>query len=347
MVARNMLAVHINVSNLDSSAEFLRSIGYENCHTCVPDIKQWLEDGPSRLVGVSPESLSKIAALRLPNDPFMHLWLFEWSREAQVQGGWPRKYNQTGMSGVVLLVDSAVDAAAAVEARGGRISVGPHPIKFGDWEASVTIGTDPDGNSLELLECPDWSPPVADPARYEIPADNPLPLQPGKVFLHCQMNTDSGALQREFYTGALGFEDDPGVEMRPGTPSPTGAEAILEGLGIDRRNSADGGGVGGFLRLPGDVYGHIELLRFRPGEARDPGVRYRYDQKGIVRICIRCDDHDEEVRRLWAGGVRVPVPNQITFHSWGDSKWSFFEDPDANLMCFEQWWAARTFGTRF
>jgi catechol 2,3-dioxygenase-like lactoylglutathione lyase family enzyme len=346
MGARNMFAVHINVESVDRSAEFLRSIGYVDCPDCVPDSESWLDDGQGGSIGVAPSALSAAAALRLPGDPFMHLWLFEWTEEARVRGGWPRRYTQTGMSGVALLVESAAETAAAVEAVGGSIAVRPHPIKFGQWEASAAVGTDPEGNSVELLECPDYAPPVTDPVKYQIPVDNPLPLRLGKSFLHCQMNSDQGPRQRDFYTGAFGFEHDPGVEMRAGTP-PSTAQAIIDGLGIDLLDATDTGGVGGFLRLPGDFHAHIELMLFKPGRAPDPGPQYRYHQKGVVRICIKCDDHDGELERLRAHGVRVRVPNQITFHSWGDSKWSFFEDPDTNLMCLEEWWAARTFGTRF
>jgi catechol 2,3-dioxygenase-like lactoylglutathione lyase family enzyme len=345
MGASNMFAVHINVENLDRSAGFLESVGYVSCAGCVPDMEPWLNDGKGGSAGVTGADLVRADAFRLPGDPYMHLWLFEWSESARVRGGWPRQYSQTGMSGVVVLVTSASESAAAVEAEGGRILIGAHPVKVGSWEGTAAIGTDPDGNTVELLECPDYQPPVADPVKYVIPTDNPMPLQLGKSFLHCQMNTESGPRQLQFYQNALGFAHDPGVEMRANTPAST-AQAIIDGLGIDLIDAADGG-VGGFLRLPGDYHAHIEMMPFKQGRAPDPGARYSYDQKGVVRICIKCDDHDGEIGRLRAQGVPVRVPNQITFHSWGDSKWSFFEDPDGNLMCLEQWWAARTFGTRF
>src|SRR5262249_46885546 len=109
MVARNMFAVHINVERVERSADFLRSIGYVDCPTCVPESESWLDDGQGGSMGVAPSALAKAAALRLPGDPFMHLWLMEWTENAKMRGGWPRRYTQTGMSGVALMVESAAE----------------------------------------------------------------------------------------------------------------------------------------------------------------------------------------------------------------------------------------------
>ena len=256
------------------------------------------------------------------------------------QQGWPKAVDQLGSTVLTLLVADLdaevrrlVDERAAVrvdEAKTDRLS-GPTRSAFIE---------DPDGNSVELLECSPgrgWDYGGCTVAGAE------------KTFLHVQLNTYHFEAMSRFY-GAFGFALDPLSEGRPNVdyrqlidmsrPNP-----YVEAFGQPLNNKVTNGV--GLFHLAGDHSEmHLEIMGWNDGNLVVPGPEPTFHQLGIMRYCFKTAGHLELLAELKRRGVHILMENQLGAYRWGDSEWFYFADPDGNILCCEEWFPAGRWGEK-
>ena len=105
----------------------------------------------------------------------------------------------------------------------------------------------------------------------------------------------------------------------------------------------------GLWRLPNDVGMHLELMGWKPGALSDPNAANDpcYTQRGMVRLCLLINNFDSALADLKKREVPVLIDEVQMYLRWGDTKWTFFTDPDHNFLCFESWYPTRYWGERF
>jgi hypothetical protein len=209
--------------------------------------------------GIERDDLKESVAMRLPEDPFMHIWFQSW-HNLDTKSQWPPKWNQIGCRGLTLLVDDVdleltrirnnysdtvelLQAAIVIERKWG-------PTK-------TALLRDPDGNFLEL---------VAIEGSPQAKIAKPVPND-ASGFLHFMVNCVEYERMKQFYR-SFGMRHDPGVDFRV-DGWPDGLEHFKnqyqEGFGkLPMWGECD------FLHGERDPsYMHLELLESKSGRQCD------------------------------------------------------------------------------
>jgi len=143
--------------------------------------------------------------MRLPEDPYMHIWLQSW-HDLCTESQWPPVYNQIGCRGFTLLVDDLHQELARIHRDFSEtVEILQEPVtirrKWGPTHTALL--RDPEGNFLELMTV-DGNPQERVAKRVPNHA---------KGFLHFMVNCYKFAEMREFYS-SFGMEHDHGVDIR-------------------------------------------------------------------------------------------------------------------------------------
>ncbi|GME37612.1 hypothetical protein FDECE_3452 [Neofusicoccum parvum] len=328
-----LFAVSQSTTDVDAQVEFYKGIGFV------------VDDGYTSLEGSFPDviksALTKSVALRLPNDPYMHLILHGWNN-LKTTPGWPAPFNQIGTRGITMLVK---DVAAELERiKAGwphlRIHHGPLSIRR-KWGATTSaLLEDPEGVFLELLEISSPSP--FDAERVQAPGGR------DRTWLHFMHNCADFHATRPFYE-AFGMAHDRGVDFRPNTGfHPWGVEhftkQMADAFGFEM--APEDAGEVAFLRAESDCSQmHLELLNITKG-LQVPGPRPTWLQNGISRYCIKTKDYAGALRQAKEKGTKIYIEDQRGCLNWGDSQWFFFADVDGNIVTLEEWFPHREWGER-
>jgi len=148
-----------------------------------------------------------------------------------------------------------------------------------------------------------------------------------KAIFHVQLNVRDFARSLAFYK-ALGFEEDHGLDFKDGNVPRPDLTSFVKEVGA---NPLDAQVV--MLRLPSDPYGHIELAGWG-AKGSNEGWPPKFNQVGVVRICLQVEDLDAELAAIRARGIQV-VTGPTTLHiKWGTTRFAFFKDPDENFIEF-------------
>jgi lactoylglutathione lyase len=121
------LHVGLRVADLERSLAFYTAVGYE-------------------LVGSVPETpIGHLTMLKLPDDEFVTIELVHDPTRGTADPG-------TGLSHLVVKVESMDATVAALDARGVEVETPTSPDGSDDFR--TTMITDPDGNRIELVQWP-------------------------------------------------------------------------------------------------------------------------------------------------------------------------------------------------
>ncbi|KIW76433.1 hypothetical protein Z517_11179 [Fonsecaea pedrosoi CBS 271.37] len=339
-----LLAVQQNVSDLQKQLNLYGNIDY------VVDEGAELADGyqpPDSWFaarGVARDDLEAAVAVKLPTDPYMHVWFYSW-KNLDTKSQWPQKFNQIGSRGLTLLFDDVDKELARILKEFPNTKVLQQPIKIQrKWgETTSALVHDPEGTFVELVSI----------------ANNPLvaKAQPAlphhRSFLHFMMNCVNFQETTKWYQ-AFGMDHDHGVDFR--------------NLHHDDQFNR---GIGGrdvfmnqmktfshhenvwtdchFLRSPRDPsHMHLELLEADDCTEglKDPGLNPTWFQKGIARYCMKTPSFEAAQRTAKERGYKIYIEEQRGALNWGDSQWFFFGDVDGNLLTLEQWHHQRYWGER-
>ncbi|KAF5556067.1 hypothetical protein FNAPI_5858 [Fusarium napiforme] len=250
--------------------------------------------------GVKRENLKQTVAMRLPHDPYMHIWFQSWD-ELSTDPVWPPVYNQTGCRGFTLLVADISKELGRISRDFKTVTLVQDQItvqrKWGPTHSALL--RDPDGNFIELMTIDGSNSRAAQPVPHG-----------EKGFLHFMLNcpSENFAETKRFYC-SFGMEHDCGVDFKKdGRPD---GDAYFQQQYIDGFGAWPIWGECSFLRGKRDPsYMHLELLEARedlqvPG--RSPPT---WAQRGIARYCIKVPDFQEELQKSKQRGSKIYVETQ-------------------------------------
>jgi catechol 2,3-dioxygenase-like lactoylglutathione lyase family enzyme len=333
-----MFSVSRNVRGFDRSRAFYARLGMEeeSGYRCVSP-----KDLDANTPGDVVAAVRRSGLFSFPWEPNMHIELVEW--ESAVEPNWPPTYDQLGSTKLALEV-SDLEAEVARLTAGGHTPLRDLTTVDRLWGPTRSVlYADPDGNFVELLQI-DFRHPTWENKGRSV-------AQAPKAFMHFQINTEQFAEMIEFYE-AFGFESDTGlVTGRTGPDGPVKKEE----LGGDPQRwytRYDMGpiqkGQFEFLRLPTDQsHMHLEIMSWDPGTLKDPLTPSVWNQKGIARTCFKTSEIDQDLELLRRCGTPIYATNQRSANNVGDSVFFNCGDPDENILCLEQWYHARHWGSRW
>ncbi|KAF5011151.1 hypothetical protein FDECE_2715 [Fusarium decemcellulare] len=313
----SLFAVTQNPSDIEKSIEFYKDFGF-------------IEDPGYEVIG----------ALRLPDDPYMHLVLNSWTKLAHGPV-WPAPYNQLGSRGLTLLVSDAVSELARIRAAFPTLRVLQEPLQIRrGWGLTTSVLVlDPESVFLELVSIEYGQGHIFDAERVVKPAFE------AKQWLHFMLNCSNFQQTKDFYK-SFGMEHDAGVDFRPVVGfHPLTYDGFNEQMkaafGFDMNNSLNVA----FLRPKHDhISGmHLELCGHVPASLKHPDDEPTWSQKGIARYCFRVKDYEVCLQHQKARGSKIYIEDQ---REWGDTQWCFTGDPDGNIVTQEQWFPTRFWGER-
>lgn len=102
--------------------------------------------------GVSRKDLLQVHALKLPADPYMHIYLYSWSNLV-TEDRWPQRFNQIGSRGITLLFDDVQMELDRILKEFPETRVLHQPINIQrKWGITTTaLVHDPEGTFVELV----------------------------------------------------------------------------------------------------------------------------------------------------------------------------------------------------
>lgn len=326
--------IRLNVTNIDLAEQFYRSLGMvedlglRRIATDDSLASVITDNDPSGLPG------TRSIALRWPCDPHMHLILAQQDASGPTTG-WPKQANQLGATVLGLLVSDVALELDRVRRYGGAV-VSDRAVTqrlLGETESAFV--RDPDGNLVELIE--------VNPSRaWDLSRCTPHGAE--ITFLHVQLNTTDLDRISGFYEG-LGFTHNYLNDFRPGAQYVSSGQNPFQDLWGQKLD----GNVNGmkFLRLQDDPSQmHLEILELEHESLRIPGAQPTWLQQGFIRMCFKAQNMDRRLAELARRGVRVLPENERAALGWGDAEWSYFPDPDANILTLEEWFPTGHWGER-
>lgn len=202
-----LCGVHQSVSDLSKQLNTYGNVGFvidgkyappqEIWHNLNHDIEDAELENGSQLPdvwfearGVSRNDLAEVHALKLPGDPYMHVWLYSWTNLI-TESQWPQKFNQIGSRGLTLLFDDAEAELVRLLKQFPETRVLHQPLNIHrKWGKTTSILVqDPEGTFVELISIND-NPLLAK-------AKKPQPHQ--RSFLHFMMNCVEFSQTTEWY----------------------------------------------------------------------------------------------------------------------------------------------------
>ncbi|KAH4089119.1 hypothetical protein HBH70_026520 [Parastagonospora nodorum] len=326
-----LFAVIQNTPHLDRQLNFYGAVGF------IVDPGAELADGeqlPNEWFsarGVQRQDLDRSVAVRLPADPYMHVWFHSW-HNLDTNAQWPPKFNQIGSRGFTLLCDDVERELKRIKHQFPGTPVLQKPIRINrKWGPTISaLIRDPEDNFVEILSIDGDA---FDEKKVVPPGSN------DKGFLHFQLN--AGHKFEQLGTFYRGFEmyHDHGVDYRPRVGFPQGYQHFLDQMkdAFNFEPPKDDLKRVDFLRNDRDCsHMHLEILETIPEKNKDPGLDPTWSQKGIVRYCIKSPDYSESVRtiKLWQkiASTKIYVEDQRGCLNWGDSQWIFYGDIDGNIL---------------
>jgi len=102
--------------------------------------------------GVRREDLAARVAVKLPTDPYMHIWFYSWNN-LDTKSQWPQKFNQIGSRGLTLLFDSVDKELERIlkEFPETRVLQPATKIQQKWGETTSALVLDPEGTFVELI----------------------------------------------------------------------------------------------------------------------------------------------------------------------------------------------------
>ncbi|KIX06725.1 uncharacterized protein Z518_04701 [Rhinocladiella mackenziei CBS 650.93] len=312
-----IFAVHQNTPNLEKQLALYGHVGFIIDEDADVEGGQSLPDSWFAARGVSRSALNQSVAMKLPDDPFMHVWFYSWNKISS-KAQWPPVFNQIGSCCLTLLVDDAQKEIARIQRDFSSLEIlqAPEVIPRKWGPTTTTLLRDPEGNFLEIISI-EGSP--------HVEAATP-PSNDRTSFLHFMVNCLNFAEMTKFYQ-SFGMSHDHGVDFRPEVGWPDGLEYFQnqykQGFGAwPQWGRCD------FLRGKRDPsHMHLELLESLE-DLKLPGLEPTWAQRGIARYCIKVPDFEAAVRGVKqrrnkiyverqkgaAPSLIVPLPFTISFN---------------------------------
>ncbi|OAG35201.1 hypothetical protein AYO21_10599 [Fonsecaea monophora] len=324
-----IFGVHQNTPRLDEQINFYKAAA-SNWQFAKDDYQ--LKDGATlpdawfTARGVKREDLDRFVAMRLPHDPYMHVYFYSW-HNLSTKAQWPPIINQIGSRSLTFLLDDVDKELERIRRDFPQTPILSDVLtierKWGTTRSALV--KDPEGNFLELVS-------VAG-GRFDEQKMKPAPWDQ-KTWLHFQMNCQYWGKTRRFYRG-FGMEHDYGTDFRGEKIGfPFGWDYYEKQMNEGCDFKVDPDTRNDFLRNARDVSGmHLELLEGIPGREKPPGVPPTWSQLGIMRYCWRVPDYYKAVADIKKLGKKIYVEDQRGCLVWGDTQWIFYGDCDGNFLC--------------
>lgn len=152
-----------------------------------------LPDAWFKARGIDRKDLEKFVAMKLPDDPYMHVYFYSW-KNLSTKEQWPPIFNQIGSRSLTFLVDDVDYELKRLAKDFPETSILSDTMTIErKWGATTSaLVKDPEGNFLELVS-------VAG-GRFDEKKMKPAPFE-SKSWLHFHINCEKWSKTRRFYRG--------------------------------------------------------------------------------------------------------------------------------------------------
>ncbi|KAF9886958.1 hypothetical protein FE257_010699 [Aspergillus nanangensis] len=334
-----ILGVHQSTSDITRQANLYGTLGFHIDESASLEDGEILPDEWFAARGVNRDDLLAVHAMKLPADPYMHVYLYSW-KNLITESRWPQAFNQIGSRGISLHLDDVHAELNRLrrDFPDTRILQEPIPIDYKWGRTMSALVQDPEGTWVELVSIENN--PLVAQAKAPSPGD--------RSFLHFMLNCLNFEETSAWYT-AFGMTHDGGVDFRPEVGFNQGYDYFMDQMKVYRHWDTNMWQDCHFLRGERDPsHMHLELLKYNDNGAhlKDPGLHPTWYQKGIARYCIKTPDYASALADAKKRGYKIYIDEQRGCLVWGDSQWFYFGDVDGNILTLEQWFPHRYWGER-